>query len=1049
MAVVLHALGQCAIRTEETTITPRADVGFALAAHLIAERGKRVPRTALLTMFWPTVPIPTASHTLNEALRKLRRKGVPICSAETRSVYLPRGIATTDIEQLARDTPRDILEYDLTILPGYAPNGSPRFQDWLDNWRRSLCHRLVESLLAAMDRAMVDNDWPTIIGLAARVLDLEPGNQDALAATANAAPIAHRRRTPYPVRIQSPPVRAASRGSSSVSQVREQYLNGRWKLPEEGFPAARDTPIVGRDHDVANLKHLFDPDHRNAATSAFIYGPAGIGKSRLARELMVHARMEGMAVASVTCQHSDVHRPLSVFVDVVPQVREFPGAAGCSPAMVPYLDRLTRHDPEDPTSTVDEHETDYRYTCVRQAVFDLFEAVSEEQPLVLVVENVQWLDALSWSLLRDMTQWATGHPVLFIFTSREPWNRDSSGEPYPSTILHALSSLDDSAASRHAADYARAIGNPPPPALMQWCIAASEGNPYFLEELLNHWVVTGEQFSAPPSLTSLLNARLDRLAPFALHVLQTCAILGKNSTLSRVERALSYPYHALFAALEELGTAGMITAVRDEHGSGNNRALCRHDVLAQAAVDRLSPSGLASLHARAGDILEAELCSPDSASLLWDCAEHWYAAGNSVHAVGLGRSCITHLLEIGLGHDAADACRNTLGFCTNESDRIGILTTLAHVLHLTRSWNEIPPVLEEIHQHRRATDTDQLAHDDIELLGLDVEWHVHRDWHSTLQSALRCVMASDADASHRVRAGIVALKVATDLGQTATMHEIYQVLSPLARESSVSELDLLPLEMIYHAICGDCATSAASARSLLDYVSAREPDLVHLCTRLNCAAALCRAGHFSEGEHEHTVIFERALQLGAHNMAAEISQHLLQTYLDIGAMDAAEAWAHRCINLPHLGAIMQGQRTLRLALARIELWRGHPDAADHLLRDGSNPLWDDPVTMFQAAALATKLHIEIARESGADVVARLVTRLEPLNDRLRPIGGQDFETFALYAGMKHCGRDEEAVAFLYTYITQERRDPAPLRKEIAAEVARLAIDVSDSTPTGA
>lgn len=53
--VVLHALGQCLIRTGIATIGPRAELGFALATRLIADRGRKLTRRHLTALFWPDV----------------------------------------------------------------------------------------------------------------------------------------------------------------------------------------------------------------------------------------------------------------------------------------------------------------------------------------------------------------------------------------------------------------------------------------------------------------------------------------------------------------------------------------------------------------------------------------------------------------------------------------------------------------------------------------------------------------------------------------------------------------------------------------------------------------------------------------------------------------------------------------------------------------------------------------------------------------------------------------------------------------------------------
>lgn len=1058
--VVLHALGECVIRTAVATITPRAHIGFALATRLIADRGRRVSRQALLALFWPASPASSASHALSEALHKLRLKGFPVRADDTNCVWVARDAVSTDIERLATEPPHALVDRDLTILPGYSPSVSAGFDDWLDDWRIELRHHLVAELANATGRAEDGGDGRTVMRLAEQLLKLDPGNEVALTATATA--VESLRRSPAPRRrpLGTPagnatftacesPVGLDDSNRFGVARatdpriVSERVQRGGWALPPNGFPAARDTTLVGREPDIAFATEMLESAARGNGGGLYISSAAGIGKSRLVRALSSIAREHAMAVASVTCQPADLIRPLSVFVDIVPKVRLLPGAAGAAPAMAPYLDRLTKHTVREYAARVDAVEMEHTYASIQHAVFDLLEAVSDEQPLMLVVESTQWLDPLSWSLLREMCGWANTRPVMFVFTSRERWDQAAWGAPGRAIRPHPLPPLSDAAAAEHGGDYAAAIGHVPAADLMQWCISACEGNPYLMEELLNHWVATGEQFATPRSLSALLDARLERLQPAAFNMLKICAVMGKNSTLNRLERFLDCAPYDIFVSLEELGTAGMLVTERDGDGSGNNRVLCRHDVLAQSVLAKIFPASLEWLHRRAGGLLESELEGPNSASLLWDCADHWHAAGNSVRAVELGRSCIGHLLEIGLAHDAADACRRTLAFCTDRDDKLQVLNTLANVLHLTRSWPELFEIIDAIRADQACTQSEP-PRDDLELLRLDAEWHAHRDWRATMESAMRWAVDDTAAPHHRIRAAIIALKIGTNLGDLALISDIYDAVAPVSGDSGVPRIDQLTLRMIYHAVCGDHSTAACEARALLDHVCAEPNELRHLCARLNCATALCRVGESADGERAYIEAYEIALNLRVYTMAGEICQHLVKTFLNCDRMDEAETWVHLYMSLQRPQTELWHQRPLRLCLARIELWRGNAESAAYLLQNDGEPLWEDPVPLFRMTALATKLQTEINLDAARDSVRCLVLQMETLSRDLRHVGAQDVEMLALYRGMRYVGRIEEAKALLLTYVGRDRRDSLPPASALAAEIQALGCALSES-----
>ena len=130
--VVLHALGQCLIRTAITTITPRADMCFALASYLTRERGNRIPRRRLEQLLWPRMRAADASHSLSELIHKLRRKGVVVHRDDASCIWLPREAASIDVESLRSEPATTIASRDLSLLPGYEPRASAAFNDWVD-----------------------------------------------------------------------------------------------------------------------------------------------------------------------------------------------------------------------------------------------------------------------------------------------------------------------------------------------------------------------------------------------------------------------------------------------------------------------------------------------------------------------------------------------------------------------------------------------------------------------------------------------------------------------------------------------------------------------------------------------------------------------------------------------------------------------------------------------------------------------------------------------------------------------------------------------------
>jgi hypothetical protein len=295
-----------------------------------------------------------------------------------------------------------------------------------------------------------------------------------------------------------------------------------------------------------------------------------------------------------------------------------------------------------------------------------------------------------------------------------------------------------------------------------------------------------------------------------------------------------------------------------------------------------------------------------------------------------------------------------------------------------------------------------------------------------------------ADASHRVQAAINALKLATNIGALDTMDSVYRTVTPLLNVEGVRIQDRLTLTMIYHTIRGDTATSADTARELLQFAERTLPPRHRLSVMGDCAGVWRRSGSLDEADKAYSDVFDIAVELGCVDRAADACHRLLEMYSDSGDVDRAAAWVARYHELRRPKAELLAQPNLRLAIARVHLHRGAWHKAAALLKPPKSKLpWEDGVPMFRSTAVAMKMRLEIGRGASARCIRRWVAELEPLNASLRTTGAQDYETFSLYLGYVYAGETLTAEALLKKYVSEERRDVALPSPEIRNELARL------------
>ena len=146
--------------------------------------------------------------------------------------------------------------------------------------------------------------------------------------------------------------------------------------------------------------------------------------------------------------------------------------------------------------------------------------------------------------------------------------------------------------------------------LINWAVDLADGNPFFLVELSTHCRGDNPRESLPDSLQIALDRKFESLSPDSQLVLQASALLAGNASLGRLDLMLGLAPYALANALSQLEATGLIA-------SRDGWVGCRHDLIAEAVVRKLSvPLGSYS-HCRCAMVLDRELQLTLVVSLAW------------------------------------------------------------------------------------------------------------------------------------------------------------------------------------------------------------------------------------------------------------------------------------------------------------------------------------------------------------------------------------------------------------------------------------------------
>ena len=396
------------------------------------------------------------------------------------------------------------------------------------------------------------------------------------------------------------------------------------------------TPLVDRTRELAWLLDSVARARSGRGQVISVVGEAGVGKSRLLYELRHRLAGEPVTCLEGHClphgetlpfhliaQFLQVNFGLEEGESVATQAEKVAnGVVRLDPALawtVPYL----RHVLGLPADELESEGLDQvqRKRRLIDAVRALTLRGAQHQPLVLLAEDLQWVDRNSEEYCRALVDSVATNPVVLIFTHRPgyaaPWQDRSIHERL---TLEALSE-EDTAEMVKVLLGTRDLSPP----VRELVVSRAEGNPFFIEELTRylrerelHDGSGARDARIPATVHDLLTARIDRLPEPLKRTLQLAAVLGRDFPLALLER-LAPPgtdvkgHAAELTHLELLRERGFVPDLRLSFS---------HLLVRQVAYDGLLLKARAELHARAGAALEA-LYPGRTDEFVADLAEHY------------------------------------------------------------------------------------------------------------------------------------------------------------------------------------------------------------------------------------------------------------------------------------------------------------------------------------------------------------------------------------------------------------------------------------------
>ncbi len=368
-------------------------------------------------------------------------------------------------------------------------------------------------------------------------------------------------------------------------------------------------PLVGRTDEIAAIDDGLEALRSGAGRVIEIVGDAGIGKSRLADELI--RRADDLPNLRITCDPYDASTPYAPFwwllhdlLGVDPNAEPDEVARSLirvvetvAPDLEPWLPLLASIvDVElPPTPETAALEAEFRRDRTNQVVATFLHRYLPDQVLV-VFEDAQFLDEASRGIIRLIAAGISTRAALLCITRREP-SEGVVDEPAPHiTTLRpdALSTEEAVAALAGATEEA-----PLRPHELTLLAERAGGNPLFLSELLHTTLAAGGVDALPDSIDAVITAQIDALPPHQRRLLRYAAVLGRSFLLPDLA--------AILDPETELDTATLHELDRFLVQIGPDHLRFRHSLLRDTAYEELPFRRRRELHGRAGDALLAGL----------------------------------------------------------------------------------------------------------------------------------------------------------------------------------------------------------------------------------------------------------------------------------------------------------------------------------------------------------------------------------------------------------------------------------------------------------
>ena len=502
--------------------------------------------------------------------------------------------------------------------------------------------------------------------------------------------------------------------------------------------ASREVPLVDRVDEMTLLKEAVDRAVHGEGGVVFLGGEAGVGKTRLAKEVRTYAHSQGVQVLYGSCStlfRMDGVPPYVLWCEVIrdyldnTSLEQLYRVIGFYPAevakLVPELvEKLSAIPKSFPISP--EQEQNRLFEAVSQFITN----VARETPLLVILDDLQWTDPSSLLLLHYLARGAQKTPLLLLGAYR---STEIDAKHLLSSVLAEFNrerlAISVSLKRLSPGDVSALIGqmlqeNDVPTELCRMIYEKTRGNPFFAEEVIkslkeedviyreeNKWKVKEvSKIGLPETVKSVIKERIGRLNDDCQKVLRMASLIGNDFVIEALQELVDLEEDTLRKLLDELLKTGLFT-----HKVVHGQDVCSFTdaMIRDAVLEDVGTFERQQLHGAAGTALEkvyAERIDEHSGEL----AYHFLESGDKDKALDYFLKAAERASKVYANSEAASYFKSALRLLEQKKgefqEKAGLLERLGDVQKLVgeyddciKRWNEALQIRSQLDEKEKVS----------------------------------------------------------------------------------------------------------------------------------------------------------------------------------------------------------------------------------------------------------------------------------------------------------------------------------------------------------